>query len=88
MIDERTGLNSDLLLFDEGGGWCMYAWNPPLSVDLGDKSFLTHACAGREGMPEVFVFPDLVSGAVSCWRCRTAAPEGILGLWILHNEMI
>lgn len=86
-MSEFSSMNKQFLLFEGEEGWSIYAWG---AVDLvhGESSFLTHACADKENVPEVYVFPgDGLNGA-ECWRCCTSVPAEMLALWILHNERI
>ena len=97
MIDPKSGLNSDLLLFDGEKGWRIYAWGARASYETGDtvgkESFVTHACATDTKMPEVYIFPsEFLSHPVRrepyCWRCKVTVPEDVMGLWILHNGIV
>ena len=47
------------------------------------KSFIKHRCEGDWAVPEVYEWPN--RGDVTCWRCEDPIPDGIKGVWRLHN---
>jgi hypothetical protein len=77
-------MNKDRLLMEWEGGWSIYAWDAA-KFPHEEQSFLTHACAKRENVYEVYVFPDSVK---NCWRCCAPIPDELRALWILHNGHI
>ena len=86
MIKKETGLNTDHLLFEGKGGWCIYAWGSE-TVNIEDESFITHACPVNTEVIEVYIF-HVVGYNMKCLRCNKGVPDEVMALWYLHNGAV
>lgn len=87
----ESELTKAVVLYEGEGDeseWKMYAWGgDKMARDYltGNESFLTHRCANKENVAEVYIFPDTHK---ACWRCQAPLPDGLRALWIMHNGEI
>ena len=77
------------VLLQEGAWSIERSWEKPSEGTVrpvwwhdNTKSFVKHKCPGERSVLSVYVWCDIEK---VCWRCGEPIPDGLKGVWLMHN---